>query len=53
MGGSSLAMAPAFVLGQLCEIVDLDSPLLMKSDVAHAIAYEGDRVSVPDARLWG
>ena len=53
MGGSSLAMAPAFVLGQLCEIVDLDGPLLMKFDVAYAIVYEGDRMSLPDARLWG
>lgn len=27
MFGTSLAMAPAFLLGQQCKIVDLDGPL--------------------------
>jgi L-alanine-DL-glutamate epimerase-like enolase superfamily enzyme len=53
MGGSSLSMAPAFVLGQLCDVVDLDSPLLLKGDVAHAIRYEGSRMHLPSAALWG
>lgn len=53
MGGSSLAMAPAFVVGQLCDLVDLDSPLLIKQDVPHGIAYEGCKMSVPAAALWG
>jgi L-alanine-DL-glutamate epimerase-like enolase superfamily enzyme len=53
MGGSSLAMAPAFVAGQLGELVDLDGPLLLKSDVAHPIRYEGSRMFAPDAELWG
>lgn len=53
MGGSSLAMAPGFVVGQLCSYVDLDGPLLAAQDVAHAISYEGSVMSAPDAELWG
>lgn len=53
MSGSSLGMAPAFVVGQLCEFVDLDGPLLAKDDVLHAIRYEGSRMSIPEAALWG
>ena len=30
MVGTSLAMAPAFVLGQLCDIVDLDGPVFLQ-----------------------
>jgi L-alanine-DL-glutamate epimerase-like enolase superfamily enzyme len=53
MGGSSISMAPAFVVGQLCELADLDGPLLLKADVPNAIRYDGGRLSVPEARLWG
>ena len=53
MGGSSLSMAPAFVVGQLCDIVDLDGPLLSKCDVPHGLHYDGDLVAPPDVALWG
>jgi L-alanine-DL-glutamate epimerase-like enolase superfamily enzyme len=53
MTGSSLSMAPAFVVGQLCDFVDLDGPLLAKTDVPNAIRYEGNRMSVPERALWG
>jgi L-Ala-D/L-Glu epimerase len=53
MGGSSLSMAPAFIVGQLCDFVDLDSPLLIKSDMSDAIRYDGSRMFPPEARLWG
>jgi L-Ala-D/L-Glu epimerase len=53
MGGSSLAMAPAFVVGRLCEWADLDGPLLQKSDVETAIRYEGSRMHAPSRELWG
>lgn len=53
MGGSSLAMAPAFVVGQLCAFVDLDGPLLSAQDVEHPIRYEGSLMHPPDPRLWG
>jgi L-alanine-DL-glutamate epimerase-like enolase superfamily enzyme len=53
MAGSSLAMAPHFVVGQLCSIVDLDGPLLSASDVPHAIRYEGSQMHAPERTLWG
>lgn len=53
MAGSSLGMAPAFIVGQLCRVVDLDGPLLAAADVAHPIRYEGSRMFPPDLSLWG
>jgi L-alanine-DL-glutamate epimerase-like enolase superfamily enzyme len=53
MGGSSLSMAPAFIVGQLCSVIDLDGPLLSATDVPNAIRYEGNRMFVPEASLWG
>ena len=32
MSGTSLAMAPAFLLGQLCQVVELDGPIILKAD---------------------
>ena len=32
MVGTSLAMAPSFVLGQLCDVVDLDGPTFLARD---------------------
>lgn len=43
MVGSSLAMAPAFIVGQLCDIVDLDGPIFLADDRKPSIEYtEGD-----------
>ncbi len=53
MAGSSLSMAPAFVVGQLCTFVDLDGPLLSSGDVPNPIRYEGSRMHPPEAALWG
>lgn len=53
MAGSSLGMAPAFVIGQLCSVIDLDGPLLAASDVPHPIRYEGSQMQVPPVGLWG
>lgn len=53
MGGSSLSMAPAFVVGQLCDFADLDGPLVSKSDVPDAIRYVGSTMFPPEPRLWG
>ena len=53
MGGSSLAMAPAFIVGQLCSVVDLDGPLLAAADVPGAIRYEGNQMCIPGPSLWG
>jgi L-Ala-D/L-Glu epimerase len=53
MGGSSLAMAPAFVVAQLCDVVDLDGPLLATSDMPSGVKYAGSVMGVPDPALWG
>jgi len=53
MCGSSLAMAPAFVLAQRCAYVDLDGPLLQKSDCAHPMRYTRGVIQAPESALWG
>jgi L-alanine-DL-glutamate epimerase-like enolase superfamily enzyme len=52
MGGTSLAMAPAFVLGQMCAITDLDGPIFLQADRATAVSYEEGLLSIPPG-LWG
>ena len=52
MSGTSLAMAPAFVLGQLCDFVDLDAPTFLARDREHAARYVHGEVFCPEA-LWG
>ena len=32
MVGTSLAMAPAFIVGQQCDVVDLDGPTFLRED---------------------
>jgi L-Ala-D/L-Glu epimerase len=53
MVGSSLAMAPALIIGQSCEIIDLDGPLLLKKDRENGLHYAGHLVHPPLAALWG
>ena len=53
MLGSSLAMAPSFVIAQKCRYVDIDGPLLQTEDCAHAMKYKSGRVSVFASDLWG
>ena len=53
MGGTSLAMAPSFVVGLLCDFHDLDGPLLLKNDRARGMVYSGGVVAPPTDRLWG
>ena len=54
MCGSSLSMAPSYVIGQFCQYVDIDGPLLLKSDIEHGLAYgEGGVVGLPEPALWG
>lgn len=52
MGGSSLAMAPGFLLAQLCDLVDLDGPLILATDRSPSVSYENGHLSCPDS-LWG
>jgi len=53
MGGTSLAMAPAFVVAQLCDYVELDGPLLLRQDRNSSMICGGGVMGVPAANLWG
>jgi L-alanine-DL-glutamate epimerase-like enolase superfamily enzyme len=53
MVATSLSMAPAHVLAQLCDFVDIDGPLLLQKDRPHGLRYDGARVTAPDDVLWG
>ena len=53
MMGTSLAMAPGFVIGQLCRFVDLDGALFLKQDREHPMTYSAGILSPPSAELWG
>lgn len=52
MSGSSLAMAPAFVVGQCCDVVDLDGPTFLAADRTPAASYEDGYIWCAD-ELWG
>ena len=53
MVGTSLAMAPAVLLAQGADYVDLDGPLLLSRDREPGLVYEGSLVSPPGGALWG
>jgi L-alanine-DL-glutamate epimerase-like enolase superfamily enzyme len=53
MVGTSLAMAPAVLLAQGADYVDLDGPLLLARDRTPGLVYEGSLVSPPVPALWG
>jgi L-alanine-DL-glutamate epimerase-like enolase superfamily enzyme len=52
MVGTSLAMAPAFILGQQCDIVDLDGPTFLVRDRSPGVVYSDGRIDCPD-HVWG
>lgn len=53
MFGTSLSMAPAYVVAQLCDFVDIDGPLLLKYDHPLGLSYDKGVVGVFDPTLWG
>ena len=53
MVGTSLAMAPSFVIAQLCDFVDLDGPLLLKYDHPNGLRYRKGVVDGLQPSLWG
>jgi L-alanine-DL-glutamate epimerase-like enolase superfamily enzyme len=53
MVGSSLAMAPAVLVAQGAEVVDLDGPLLLARDRDHPLRYDHRGVHPPAPELWG
>jgi L-alanine-DL-glutamate epimerase-like enolase superfamily enzyme len=52
MLGTSLAMAPSYVLGQLCDTVDLDGPIFLSVDRSPSVEYINGMIHCPEA-LWG
>ncbi|WP_426700258.1 dipeptide epimerase [Rhodanobacter sp. Col0626] len=52
MSGSSLSMAPGFVLGQSCAVVDLDGPMFLTGDHSPGVVYEDGRIWCADT-VWG
>ncbi len=53
MVGTSLAMAPAMLLGEFSSVIDLDGPLLLARDREPAIHYDGSIMQPAPRALWG
>lgn len=52
MVGTSLATAPAFLLGQICDLVDLDGPTFLTTDRKPGARYENGELWV-GPEVWG
>jgi L-alanine-DL-glutamate epimerase-like enolase superfamily enzyme len=52
MLGTSLAMAPAYLVGQLCLIVDLDGPVFLSADRTPGVGYTDGMIVCPST-VWG
>jgi L-alanine-DL-glutamate epimerase-like enolase superfamily enzyme len=53
MVATSLAMAPAVLMAQSVNFVDLDGPLLLAKDRNGGLRYLDSLVYPPDAGFWG
>jgi len=53
MLATSLAMAPAFMVAQGVDVVDLDGPLLLAEDRESPIEFDDSLMKVFPASLWG
>ena len=53
MVATSLSMAPAMILAQHADLVDLDGPLWLAEDRANGLRYDGATIYPPTAELWG
>ncbi|MBU2531417.1 MAG: dipeptide epimerase, partial [Alphaproteobacteria bacterium] len=53
MVSTSLAMAPAALLGSLADWIDLDSPLLLARDRRFAMTFADGYLAPPSPELWG
>jgi L-Ala-D/L-Glu epimerase len=52
MVGTSLAMAPAFIVAQLCDYIDLDGPIFLAQDRSPSVTYHDGSVFCGDG-IWG
>ncbi len=50
---TSLGIAPALLVAQRAEIVDLDGPLRLALDRAAGLRYDGSTIHPPDPKFWG
>ena len=53
MGGTSLSMAPSFVVAQLCDFADIDGPLVLKYDHPQGLVYQNGTVGPFNSSFWG
>jgi len=53
MLSSSLSMAPAYVVAQGAELVDLDGPLLLSHDIDHGFEFKENLMMPCNQILWG
>jgi L-alanine-DL-glutamate epimerase-like enolase superfamily enzyme len=53
MVATSLSMAPAFLLAQGADFVDLDGPLLLEHDRVPGIKYDGAWMQPSSTAVWG
>jgi L-alanine-DL-glutamate epimerase-like enolase superfamily enzyme len=53
MVATSLAVAPALLIAQDADWVDLDGPLLLARDRDHGLIIDNGRISPPSPELWG
>ena len=51
--GFNLAMAPAYVVASLCEIVDLDAPLVVQDPADAGLRHDGRDLHLFGPELWG
>jgi L-Ala-D/L-Glu epimerase / N-acetyl-D-glutamate racemase len=51
--GTSLGVAPALLVAQQADIVDLDGPLQLAVDRGARLRYDGSTIQPPDPKLWG
>ena len=52
MMGTSLSMAPSYLVGQLCDIVDLDGPTFLARDRTPGVRYRDGMIHCPP-EVWG
>jgi hypothetical protein len=45
-------MAPGFVLGQICDVIDLDGPFGLAEDPLAAKIYSNGEIFIPES-IWG
>lgn len=53
MAGTSLSMAPAYVIASLCNWADLDGPLLLAEDRPSPMIYRDGKLECFTPALWG